>query len=254
MSTTVLRSVMDEAEYERERQRLTDLYGSVDAKSVEVIAKRDQAYAALYHSSGWTQERLAEKEGKSRIWIQYRLRFGRFITFSANVTPVTIAQNLTEGRFRSYWERTDKTEPNDNVRFREVVKLMEQDVRLHKPHASKTIGRSIMEQFADGEWHRLDTIIERIEGDEDDVTSVLKNMQDHGANKSIVETKPYGASKMYRIMRQEKMISSHELATKLSPLIKALLEEGRKTTARMSPPTVARLASQIQRLLDEWSE
>jgi hypothetical protein len=68
-----------------------------------------------FHHTGWTQDELAKKEGKSQPWITVRLRFGRFLEF---ITTVINAQplpsNLTERRFRSYWERTS----GDNERQR----------------------------------------------------------------------------------------------------------------------------------------
>jgi hypothetical protein len=40
-----------------------------------------------------------------------RLRFGRFLNFITTViNPESMPANLTEGRFRSYWEQTDATE------------------------------------------------------------------------------------------------------------------------------------------------
>src|SRR5262245_52706437 len=69
------------------------------------VPKRDQALALLFYRSGWTQEELAEKEGKSVSWISYRLRFGRFLNFS---TVVEKSENrpkaFTEGRFRGLCE------------------------------------------------------------------------------------------------------------------------------------------------------
>jgi hypothetical protein len=57
--------------------------------------------------NGWTKEKLAEKEGKSPQWIAQRLRFGRFLNFSTMVEKTeTLPKNLTERKFRKYWERT----------------------------------------------------------------------------------------------------------------------------------------------------
>jgi hypothetical protein len=54
-------------------------------------------------NSGWTQEQLAKKEGKTIAWVAYRLRFGRFLNFSTTVeNRQTLPSNLTERRFRSY--------------------------------------------------------------------------------------------------------------------------------------------------------
>ena len=40
--------------------------------------------------------------------------FGRFLSFSTNVeNSQTTPTNLTEGKFRSYWDRTDKCSGNE---------------------------------------------------------------------------------------------------------------------------------------------
>jgi hypothetical protein len=48
-------------------------------------ALADQALAALFVRSVWTQERLAAAEGKKKSYIGYRLVFGRFLAFSTAV-------------------------------------------------------------------------------------------------------------------------------------------------------------------------
>ena len=80
-------------------------------------ARFEQELARLFWPSGWTQEELAKKEGKSQRWVSYRLLFGRFLGFS---TSCSIPQDpaflkLTEGRFRDYWSRTDETESNERA-------------------------------------------------------------------------------------------------------------------------------------------
>jgi hypothetical protein len=67
-------------------------------------ALRDQAMAHLFEECGWTQEEIAKVEGKSRIWVVYRLRLARF---SAFVTSGYICKFplhlLSERRFRHAW-------------------------------------------------------------------------------------------------------------------------------------------------------
>ena len=64
--------------------------------------------------SGWTQEALAAKKSsfgkkRSRPWIVCQLRFGGFLNFVTPVTnPESLPKNLSEGRFRSFWQRTEK--------------------------------------------------------------------------------------------------------------------------------------------------
>ena len=64
----------------------------------------------MFVRSGWTQEALAAKEKKSPQWIAQRIRFGRFLSFSTDVENLkNLPKNLSERRFRSYWERTGKS-------------------------------------------------------------------------------------------------------------------------------------------------
>lgn len=65
----------------------------------------------LYHRSGWTQDELAKVEGCSRQKITQQVLFGRFLAFA---TTGSNPRNLTERRFRSYWEATEKN-PNERV-------------------------------------------------------------------------------------------------------------------------------------------
>jgi hypothetical protein len=90
-----------------------------------MAAKRDQAMAILFDRSGWTQEELADKEGKSQDWAALRLRFGRFWNFTTTVVKVeTLPANLTEGHFRALWKQTDKSD-KDEVRFHNVFTLIQ---------------------------------------------------------------------------------------------------------------------------------
>src|SRR5262245_61613391 len=112
---------MTDAEYEAERAKLRDVYGET---SVEAGAKRDQALAKLFHRSGWTQEELAAKESKSQSQIQRQLLFGRFLNFTPmGVNVESLPSSLTERRFRTLWEQTDKDAAKEEYRFRAVIKI-----------------------------------------------------------------------------------------------------------------------------------
>jgi hypothetical protein len=72
----------------------------------------------LFHRSNWTQEQLAKKEGKSQRHIGRLLCFGRFLSFSPmGLNAETAPKNLTERRFRSYWERAPSCGGNERQRF-----------------------------------------------------------------------------------------------------------------------------------------
>src|SRR6266568_6879840 len=118
---------MTEAEYDRARAKLRQTYG--DSKQ-QAGVRWEQELARLFYRSGWTHERLAEKERKSPAWVMYQLRFGRFLAFSKNHT---LLANLTERRFRSYWEcvrpggKGTENNLSERLLFREAQQLMDND-------------------------------------------------------------------------------------------------------------------------------
>jgi predicted transcriptional regulator len=115
------------------------------------------------------------------------------------------------------------------------------------------IGPAIVERFGNGRWHSLGSIAQAMNTSKDHVYNALKNMTIYGTHGAKSERKQVGATYSYRIFKQEKMISSRELVEKLDPVIKGLKAEGKKTAATMSPGTVAHLAAQLQKLLDDWT-
>ena len=109
MNVVPMTNRFSRSDYERERERIRETYGD---STVEAGAKRDQALAGLFYMSGWTQQELAEVEGKTRQWVAYRIRFGKFLEFATTVAnQETLPKNLTERRFRSYWDRGNSTGP-----------------------------------------------------------------------------------------------------------------------------------------------
>jgi hypothetical protein len=119
-------------------------------------AKRDQAMAEFFYRSGWTQEELAKKEGKSRQWIEKRLRFGRFLSFATSVANSELApNNLTEGRFRSYWERTEGSNERQRL-FGAVLKLLQEQtvVKQAGDNTSRILQLSAKELLCRELWWR----------------------------------------------------------------------------------------------------
>lgn len=241
-----------EAEYDRERARLRELYG--DSARL-AAAKRDQALARLFVWCGWTQEELGRKEGKSQSHIAKVLRFGRFLTFSSTeLNSDSSPNNLSEGRFRAYWERTDKHEMNERIRFATVQRLMAADIGVRRSPRTQ-IRPAIIERFGDGEWHSCQDMAAAVaEGDEEHVISVMSSFMDRSALKFSAERRRAGKSFEYRLIRADgEKVAVDEIRTKLGPLIKGLIAEGKKNMATMSPGTVAMLAARLERQLLEWT-
>jgi hypothetical protein len=248
MSDTVvnLRGHMTMTEYDQERSKLA-------AERKYAGAHFDQQLAKLFYRSGWTQEQLAAKEGKKQQWISRHILFGRFLSFTpTGVNSELTPNNLTEGRFRSYWDRTEK-DGNERIRFRAVQQLIQDELSLRAKNRPK-IGRQLVELFGDGKWHELATMAKAIPTEDDHVEETLRIMMVHETYGAKCERKQVGRSFQYRIFPAKQVISSQELITKLSPIIDGLRAEGKKNMATMSPGTVARLAHQLKLLLEGWTK
>lgn len=245
-----LRARMSVQDYDFQRAQLRELHGD---HSPESVASRDQGMALLFCRTNWGQVELAEKEGKSQPWVNYRLRFGRFLSFITTVIkPDLLPRDLSEWRFRSYWERTDKLETNERIRFTAIHRLM-QEGAVTAPRRP-LLGEPIKKHFADGKWHRLETIASKLGTEVEHAQATLKSMEWHKTYGCKAETKRVGTRTEWRIFKLDKTVGSVELAEKLAPIIEGLKAEGKKNMATMCPPAVASLAVQLERLLAEWSE
>jgi len=119
------------------------------------------------------------------------------------------------------------------------------------------IGRSIVARCCDGKWRSTSEIARKTGTSEANLHSVLKTMcwrsrrYSYGAQ---AEWKRVGKELHYRIFKQDKSVSVHELTTKLRPIVEGLKAEGKKNMATMVPAEVAILVARLERLLNEWAE
>ncbi len=143
-------------QYDKQRK---DIEAGFELRKECADAWRDQRVATLFDECGWTQERIAKREDKTQGWVQLRLRFSRFLGFinTTGINGTPIPRNLTERRFRSYWEQT--TKGHEPTRFRAVADLMAADLTLTKPR--ERIHDKIMDEFGDWEWRTTEEIVER---------------------------------------------------------------------------------------------
>jgi hypothetical protein len=86
------------------------------------------------------------------------------------------------------------------------------------------------------------------------VADVLRIMKQYNSFGATSERKRVGTSWHYRIFKPTKTVSLDELTKKLTPILEGLKIEGRKNMATMVPAVVAKLAAQLERVLQELAE
>lgn len=245
---------MTPEQYTAARDDIRATYGDSNA---EAHAMRDQALAALFHRSGWTQEELAKAEHIGPTFALYRIRFGRFLSFlTTGEKSQSAPRNLTERRFRGYWSRTDMAEKNERIRFRAVLDLIEQDTRVGKTTARKPkVAEAILDEFADGKWHQLPTIVGHTKCEAEDVRAVLEGMIVRGSYGTHCERKKVGKTVAYRLVRKSgKAVALGLLIQELEPLLTQLADEGKKSMATISPSTVAKLTQQLRTAIERLAK
>lgn len=162
-----------------------------------------------------------------------------------------LPDRLTCGRFHSLWKQTEGT--SEGPRFRAVLRMLQEQPAAKSP-ITLDLGPVIIKEFADGKWHKLETIIRHLDAPQEQVEATLRLMESKRKHSCKCEREKVGKTFQYRIFKQDKTVSVSELTEKLRPFVDGLKIEGKKNMATMSPGTVARLAALIERQLDEWDE
>lgn len=254
MNVNVILNRMSDADFDSELATLHDRYG---ASREEAGNRFEQELARLAARSGWTQEELAGKLGKSQKWVDFNLRFGRFLNLSTNVLKTEIPLfSLSEGRFRVLFQKTDKTQ-SEPTRFQEVLDQLAASVGVRSPSRDlKSIRTDVIAKFADGKWHPLDKIVRALpEYEAQQITDALADTSKHPRVQGCDwERKGVGRSWSYRIFKQERMVSHRKLTEEFMPIFKELLAETEKSQVAISLPTVRRLAQKAAQLLKKLGE
>lgn len=250
---------MSDDEFEREREELRERYGD---NRTEAGNRYEQELAKLFWRSGWTQEELAAKEGKSRPYIAQKLIFGRFLGFVASATSAeNLPKNLSEGYFRKFWSQTDKDD-NERQRFTAVwdaiVASQEEAAGNSRkpPRDFKPLRQKLGKKFADGKWHSVEAIADHLDTTVETITDMIGGAKKFrlGEFPYEIDQKPVGRSVKYRLFKTDRQVSLARLNEEFAPVIEALIAEGKKTPVTCSPGTVARLANQLMKLLKQWGE
>lgn len=240
--------------YERERAEIRTAYGN---SSGEAGAKRDQALAKLFYRSGWTQEELAEVEGKPRRYLARKLKFGQFLEFIENGpmgpnSDIAVFK-LTERKFRGYWERTEKGNGNERKRFQVVIDLMADSAVHAKPRGY--VKSQIMDKFADGKWHLVGTIARKLDADEGLVEDSLKRLCEPSSQTAArAEKRKVGTHLEYRVFRKQQVVGQTEAETKLRPIIDQLQAQASQTAGTMSNAAISHAAHELRLWLDKWGK
>lgn len=214
----------------------------------EAGVRFEQELARLFYRSGWTQAELAKAEGKSKAWVDYQVRFGRFLDFS---TSGGNSENpafslLTERRFRDFWART---EGDERERFREVLHIIE-GAGLHAKRRPPIMS-PIRKAFADdGQFHKLSTIAKKVGATEEQVADCLVQGQCQGRIR--FDKRRNGKHDEYQVFRTSRPIPSAEIATKLKPIVDALQEQAARAAGTVSNADIARQVALLRKMIDEW--
>src|SRR5262252_450111 len=240
-------SITDE-EYTKRRETIRATYGDTARERQGLY---EQELARLFAESGWTQDQLAYKEKRRPKWIERHLRLGGFLISRPMGRTI---KNLTERRFREYWEATN-TSDDETSRFDAIDRMMSDELTLSKdrsPTKKKSIADAILEQFADGDWHRVETIYKAIVAPPEDIDAVLKQMLTRRTHNTFCERRKGGKSWSYRLTRGVgQTIDVAILFEKVSPIIRAFYVEGRKHHAELCAATIAKLAHDLKSVIED---
>lgn len=218
--------------------------------------QKDQAIAQLFYACEWTQEKIADKVGKSQQWVCCRLRLGRFLNFTTRCSKnANVPKNLTEGRFRKYWATTSGTEEE---RFCQVAELMNTELALVKP--PQNVGERIVKAFAEAGWVTEEAIFAELEDvDQQSIRTALSRIKNNNTHGCMLEEKKDRGRRHVRITRlpkKEKIALGEVL--KLRKELEPLLDEGESLTkvhrAELSPQSILFVFVRIKRILAKLDE
>jgi hypothetical protein len=235
-------------QFTTEKARLITLYGDTGRNA---SGKRAQALARLYAQSGWTQEALAEVEGRSRPYVTQLLVFGRFLL----VANCNNAIECSEGRFRALWKRTDKT-ATDEARFVAVEAMFEEESMQQRtaPGTTRALARKIIEQFSDGKVHRLREIAETVEADIDVVRSICDRIVTKGTFQTFGERRPAPpaqGSSAYRFVKGgKKKLDVTAFYTEVQPFLDDLDTLANGHHVDFSQEAVKLASAQIRKVIE----
>jgi hypothetical protein len=243
-------------EYQRQRTQLKTLYGD---SALDAGAKRDQALAALFWRSHWSQDELAQAEGKNQAWVSRRLLLGRFLDFMTAGHKTDIPPNLTERKFRGYWEQTER-KPKEQHRFADVVRMMQDDLRLGSPRTkcnTAPLAVALVKKFGGGKPHTVDEMARALNVSPREIQAAFRAYR-HGRYGARIEGPGHGRGDgRYRIFASPtggKKYDSAVLKSRISPLFDQLKLQVKQVYIRHSPIACLDLIRLIEKAIEECAK
>jgi hypothetical protein len=217
----------------------------LDRAFAALSVNRTHERARLLAGCGWTQRELAERIGKSHVWVHRQMLFGRFL----DLLPK--GNKVTERVFRTHWERTEKS-GDETTRLEAARQLFEEADEVDtKP--SRAVADKLMARYADGKWHALDAIAATLETPRATIQATMDTLG-RPPYRAKMEVKTVGIRPTYRIFHADKMIRLSELKEKFGPLVEELKQQGKTNAATVSIGAVKHCAHRLQQIIDEWSQ
>jgi hypothetical protein len=193
-------------------ERLATIKRTYDSAREGVEAGLDQELARLFVECGWTQAKISQRMGRSHQWVSYRLLFGRFLSFSTDRGNLkSLANPLTEWRFREQWKRSGKRDKEtDEERFARVWDLLEAD-RSETPsgyaHLVKKPGirKAVLEAMKDGKPRSVQELAAIVQNeipevDNPAIKSALARIQEKPPQGQALHARHIGRSHKYKLI------------------------------------------------------
>jgi hypothetical protein len=255
-------NLMSDAEFDKRR---TDL--GADDKA-EAGIRFEQNLSILYAESGWSQQKIAEREEASQSHVSRHILFGHFLSHLTPTGVNNVAPKLTERLFREFWV---ETEGSEEQRYEEVADM----VAKHEESIARAIGKAVKEgnKTRDGKWRSFHATVARILEDAEEVggadefhaerylrriirsqpahTKLERKKMGRGADREKKETSKY---RLFPASQAERVVSVEELTERLGPELDLLETQGKEHTVKMDPSAVLHSTLKIRKMIEEWSQ
>jgi hypothetical protein len=241
--------------------KLIHIEEQYQAGKVENEGRRDQDLAHLFQESGWTQERIAKRVGKSQQWVDKQLRFARFLAYYTCSNSQLASEKLTEGSFRRCWGRSRGK--SEEERFKQVARLLSGDVPpgyknlINKPG----IRKAIIEKCADGVKRSVAEIAAVLADDLPTVTrlqvsTAMAKLQKKPPKGIAVEAQHLGRVHRYRLVSKEistaQSVDPQEagaVVAEVLPIFKEIQKELKKSVVTLSTAFLMERVHRIEQAL-----